>query len=59
MFVVVGSGFGKDGLVYVRPYHRISTYLVGIIAGYIIFATKGKLQMPRVTHSSSFFNYFD
>ncbi len=40
---------GEAGLIYTRPYHRISPYLVGLITGYILFVTKSKLKLPKVT----------
>ncbi|XP_071955988.1 nose resistant to fluoxetine protein 6-like [Antedon mediterranea] len=37
---------GSDEL-YVRPWTRISTYLVGMALGYILYKYKGRVRMPR------------
>ncbi|XP_071955723.1 nose resistant to fluoxetine protein 6-like [Antedon mediterranea] len=33
--------------IYVRPWTRISTYLVGMAIGYILYKYKGRVRMPR------------
>ncbi|XP_071956995.1 nose resistant to fluoxetine protein 6-like [Antedon mediterranea] len=37
---------GAD-VIYIRPYTRISTYLVGMALGYILYKYKDRVRMPR------------
>lgn len=40
--------WGKNGALYGRPYARFSVYLVGMLTGYILAASKNRVRIPRL-----------
>ena len=35
--------------IYVKPWTRCTTYYMGIMLGYIVFKTDGKIKIPKVS----------
>ena len=44
------TGHGEDMVaIYIKPWCRIGPYAVGFLAGYILYRTKCKLNIPKVS----------
>ena len=43
------------GEYYMKPYSRLSPYMIGIVTGYILYRTNRQVRMPKVSKGDHFY----